>query len=72
MLAFLAVRLGLGQTADHMIIGNIMLLIPGVALTNSLRDIISGDTMSGLLRFFEACVIALAIAAGYLLCVGIL
>ena len=71
VLAFLSVKLSLGITADHIITGNIMLLIPGVALTNSLRDIISGDTMSGLLRFFEACVIALAIAAGYLLASGV-
>ena len=71
VLAFLSIRLSLGMIADHIIIGNIMLLIPGVALTNSLRDVISGDTMSGLLRFFEACVIALAIAAGYLLASGV-
>ena len=31
-------------------IGNIMLLIPGIALTNAIRDVFSGDTMSGLLR----------------------
>ena len=35
-------------------IGNIMLLIPGVALTNSLRDMFSGNTISGLMRFIEA------------------
>ena len=72
LLALLSVRLGLGQTADSIITGNIMLLIPGVGLTNSLRDTISGDTMSGLLRFLEACIIALAIAAGYLLASGLL
>lgn len=70
-LTFAAVRIGVGHHTDPIIMGNIMLLIPGVALTNSLRDVISGDTMSGLLRFLEACVIALAIAAGYLLASGI-
>ena len=44
-----------------------MLLIPGVALTNSIRDIISGDIVSGMLRFIEAMVTALAIAAGYVI-----
>ena len=44
-----------------------MLLIPGVALTNSIRDVISGDIVSGMLRFAEAMIIALAIAAGYIL-----
>lgn len=66
-LAFLAQWLGLADSADPVVMGNIMLLIPGVGLTNSLRDMISGDTMSGLLRFLEACIIALAIASGYIL-----
>lgn len=53
--------------SNKIIIGNIMLLIPGIGLTNSMRDMISGDTMAGMLRFCEACLIALAIAAGYIL-----
>lgn len=52
---------------DKIIIGNIMLLIPGIAMTNSIRDIISGDIMAGILRFCEALVLAIAIAAGYIL-----
>lgn len=66
-LAFMCVKIGFGGAADKIIIGNIMLLIPGIALTNSIRDIISGDIMSGMLRFCEAIVIALAIATGYIL-----
>jgi len=66
-LAFSAQWIGIAANADMMIIGNIMLLIPGVAFTNSLRDMISGDTMSGILRFMEACIVALAIASGYIL-----
>ena len=31
-----------------------MLLIPGIALTTSLRDMINGDTISGLLGLSEA------------------
>ncbi len=68
LLAFIAVKMGIGQSVDNIVIGNIMLLIPGIGLTNSLRDMISGDTMAGMLRFFEACLIALAIAAGFILC----
>ena len=60
-------RLGLGQDVNMIIIGNIMLLIPGIALTNSLRDMISGDIISGLLRFLDAILVAAAIAAGYIL-----
>ena len=53
------------QPVERIIIGNIMILIPGVALTTSLRDMVVGDSISGLLRFFEACMSALAIAGGY-------
>ena len=67
ILAFTAVKLGLGDEVSKIIIGNIMLLIPGVALTNSIRDIISGDIVSGMLRFIEAMITALAIAAGYVI-----
>lgn len=66
-MAIAAVRLGLGDDVNMIIIGNIMPLIPGIALTNSLRDMISGDIMSGLLRFFDAILVAAAIAAGYIL-----
>ena len=72
MAAILAVRFGLGNDANKIIIGNIMLLIPGIALTNSLRDMISGDIMSGLLRFFDAILVAAAIAAGYILAAQLL
>lgn len=66
-LAFAAIHLGLAKSAEMIVIGNIMLLIPGVALTNSIRDVISGDTMTGILRFAEAITFALAIAGGYIL-----
>lgn len=49
-----------------------MLLIPGIALTNSLRDMFSGDTISGLMRFIEAIILALTIAFGFALVAGLL
>lgn len=64
-LAFLCTSVGFGTHADSIIIGNIMLLIPGIGMTNAIRDIISGDIMAGILRFCESVVIAIAIAAGY-------
>lgn len=57
-------KAGLGDSPDKIIIGNIMLLIPGLALTSSLRDMINGDTISGLLGFCEAIIKAGAIAIG--------
>ena len=66
------VRWGLGRDIDKILIGNIMLLIPGIALTNSLRDMISGDIMTGMLRFLDAVLVAAAIAAGYILAAQLL
>lgn len=63
---------GLGHDANKILIGNIMLLIPGIALTNALRDLISGDIITGLLRFLDAILVAVAIAAGYILAAQLL
>lgn len=64
LLTFGLVKIGLGESGDKIMIGNIMLLIPGIALTTSLRDMISGDLISGLLGLCEALIRAVAIAVG--------
>lgn len=46
------------------IIGGIMVMVPGVAITNGLRDTIAGDLMSGIIRGVEAVIIAVSIAFG--------
>lgn len=51
--------------ADMIIIGDIMLLIPGLAFCNSIHDMVMGDTISGVLSLFETMLRALAIAIGY-------
>ena len=61
----LMVRAGLGMHPDKIIIGNIMLLIPGIQLTTSLRDIFNEDMIAGLLGLAEAVLKALAIALGF-------
>ncbi len=67
LLAFLSVRFGIIGTMDKVIIGNIMTLIPGIGLTNAIRDLFSGDSIAGLLRLIDALLNALAIATGYYL-----
>lgn len=64
LMALLSVKMGLGHSMDQIIIGDIMLLTPGIALTNSLRDLIRGDLISGLLVLCEAVIRAIAIALG--------
>lgn len=64
-------KIGIIETIDYIIIGNIMTLIPGVGLTNALRDLFAGDSISGILRLIEAILLALAIACGYIVSVFI-
>lgn len=52
--------------ADKIMIGVIMLLIPGLAMTNAIKDIFVGDTISGIMRFAETLLWALAIAGGFM------
>lgn len=61
----LLVHAGLGAHPDKIMIGNIMLLIPGLQLTSSLRDMINGDTISGLLNLSEALLKAVSVALGF-------
>ena len=68
--AVLALSLGLGDSFDKIAIGDIMLLIPGAALTNALRDLLSGDTISGLTRLVQAVLAAIAVATGFALARG--
>lgn len=56
--------LGMTHNADTCVIGTLMLLVPGVLFTNALRDIILGDTNSGINRVVEVLLIAVAIALG--------
>ena len=49
----------------------LMLLVPGVALTNAMREIVAGDTYSGLSRTAEAILIATGIALGAAVGLGI-
>ncbi len=66
VLAVLCVTLGFGAHTDKIIIGTIMLEIPGVAFGNALRDLLGGDTLAGSLRFIQAILQALMIALGYM------
>ncbi len=65
--AFLAqvfARLGLTQHADAITIGALMLLVPGVALTTAMREVVAGDIVSGMSHLTESILIATAIALG--------
>lgn len=52
---------------DKIMIGYIMLLIPGLAMTNSIRNILVGNTISGVMRLIEAILWAAALALGFMI-----
>ncbi len=56
--------LGIADNVDTVVIGPLMLLVPGLLFTNALRDIIFGDTNSGINRIVEVLLIAAAVALG--------
>ncbi len=58
-------------SADNIIAGDIMLLIPGVAFTNAIRDLLVGDTISGLFRLIESLLWAAGLAVGFMLAIFI-
>ena len=66
------VQLGLGRHLDTILIGCIMLTIPGLAITNAVRDLLSGDTFSGLSRLCESLLQAAGIACGFSLAIYLL
>ena len=57
-------HLGLVHNVDAAIIGALMLLVPGLLFTNAMRDVMYGDTNSGLNRVVLVLLIAVAIALG--------
>lgn len=63
-LALMLVLAGLGTNSDRIIIGAFMTLTPGIALTNTMRDIMAGDLVAGVSKLAEALLTATAIALG--------
>ena len=62
--AYAAAGLGLLERPNAAIIGALMILVPGLLITNSMRDIIYGDTNSGMFRIVQVVLMAMAIALG--------
>lgn len=55
---------GICQRPDMATIGAVMVLVPGLLFTYAMRDIIYGDTNSGVNRIVQVLLIAVAIACG--------
>lgn len=50
---------------DKIMIGTIMLFIPGLTVGNAMRDIMNSDILSGIIELIDAIFIALSIALGF-------
>jgi uncharacterized membrane protein YjjP (DUF1212 family) len=70
-LAIALVLFGLGENLDQVIIGTLMPLVPGIPLTNAVRDLMSGDLVAGVSRGAEAVITALSIATGIALAIAL-
>ena len=67
LISGLSVILGFGSNGGAIIMGALMLLVPGVAIGLAMRDVFCGDILSGTLKLLQACLTALMIAFGYIL-----
>nr|WP_040852054.1 threonine/serine exporter family protein [Planococcus antarcticus] len=64
ILASIAVYTGFATNLDTLIIGSIMPLVPGLLITNAVRELMAGYFVSGLSKGAEAFLTAFAIGAG--------
>jgi len=64
MAAYAMGALGIAPNPDAVSIGALMLLVPGLLFTNAMRDIIYGDTNSGVNRIVQVFLIAVALSLG--------
>jgi uncharacterized membrane protein YjjP (DUF1212 family) len=64
LLSFVFVMTGIGHELDKIIIGSVMPLVPGLLITNAVRDLMAGHLVSGLSKGAEAFLTAFAIGTG--------
>ncbi|MFC7281055.1 MULTISPECIES: threonine/serine exporter family protein [Apilactobacillus] len=66
------IRAKIAISADDLIIGGLMPLVPGVPITNAVRDVLSGNLVSGPSRGIEAIMSACALGFGVSMAIKIL
>ena len=64
IIATVAVRYNFGQIIDRIIIGSVMPLVPGLVITNAVRDLMAGHFTAGVAKGAEALLTAFAIGFG--------
>lgn len=71
LLASFFVKFGFGEHYDPVSLGALIPLVPGLAVTNSVRDMMANDLLSGVARSAEAFLTAFAIAAAVAVVFGL-
>ncbi len=64
VVASLSVHYGFGTEVDKIIIGSVMPLVPGLLITNAVRDLMAGHFIAGMAKGAEAFLTAFAIGSG--------
>lgn len=62
VLSFIPSILGISVHQDKIIIGTIMLLVPGLTVVNAIRDMMNSDLLAGMSELFGAVMSAMSIA----------
>jgi len=64
VLSYIFVKINFGNNFDNIVIGSVMPLVPGILITNAVRDLMAGHLVAGLSKGAEAFLTAFAIGAG--------
>lgn len=64
LLSLFFIKMGTGHQLDKIVIGSVMPLVPGLLITNAVRDLMAGHLVSGLSKGAEAFLTAFAIGSG--------
>ena len=65
LLCLFTAKIGFACHLDKVMIGGIMLMIPGLAFGASIRELLCGDIIAGSLRMIQALLTAVCIAVGF-------
>ena len=55
---------GIGEHLRPLVMGTILLLVPGLPFTNGIRDLADGDYISGAVRLLDAVLVFMSVGAG--------
>lgn len=64
VVSYFLVKIGFGHELDKIIIGSVMPIVPGLLITNAVRDLMAGHLVSGISKGADAFLTSFAIGGG--------